>query len=202
MKLIDLEGVIEGILFVSGEPVSISRIALVLDTDEKTVTDACIKLRDMYVFNRRGIRLAFLDKAVQLCSSPEYADTIRLALEARKPPKLSQQAMEVLAVVAYYQPVTKTYIEQIRGVDSSYTVSMLMDKGFIETCGRLSVPGRPLLYRTTPAFLRTFGIESLEALPELPETESEGVTEDGLTAEEASVRISEHQLQTAEEQQL
>ncbi len=201
MKLIDLEGVIEGILFVSGEPVSISRLSHVLDTDERTVTEACVKLRDMYVFERRGIRLVFMDKTVQLCSSPEYAETIRLALEARKPPALSQQAMEVLAVAAYFQPVTKTYIEQIRGVDSSYTVGQLVDKGFIETCGRLSVPGRPLLYRTTPLFLRTFGIETLEELPPLPETEGESLADGGLTVEEATLRVSQHFQQSSEEQQ-
>jgi segregation and condensation protein B len=123
MKLLDLEGVIEGILFVSGEPVSISRLSLALDTDERTVTEACVKLRDMYEFGRRGIRLVFIEKAVQLCSSPEYAESIRLALEVRKPPTLSQQALEVLAIIAYFQPVTKTYIEQIRGVDSAYIPS-------------------------------------------------------------------------------
>ena len=199
MELMDLESIIEGILFVSGEPVSLNRLSLVLDADEKDVMEACVKLRDMYVFNRRGIRLVFLDKSVQLCSSPEHAETIRLVLEARKAPSLSPQAMEVLAVVAYFQPVTKTYIEQIRGVDSSYTVNQLVDKGLVESCGRLSVPGRPMLYRTTTAFLRTFGIESLEVLPELPETEGEGLTKDGLTAEEAALRISEHQGQPAEE---
>ncbi len=202
MKLIDLESVIEGILFVSGEPVSIGRLALVLDTEEETVTQACVKLRDMYVFERRGIRLVFLDKAVQLCSSPEYAETIRLALEARKPPKLSQQAMEVLAIIAYFQPVTKTYIEQIRGVDSSYTVGVLVNRGLIETCGRLSVPGRPLLYQTTQAFLRTFGVSSLDELPELPETESDNLTEEDLAGGEASKLQPEQQLQTAEELQI
>ena len=202
MELKDLESVIEGILFVSGEPVSISRLSLVLDEDEANVTQACINLRDMYVFQRRGIRLVFLDKAVQLCSSQEHAETIRLALETRKAPALSPQAMEVLSVVAYFQPVTKTYIEQIRGVDSSYTVNQLVDKGLIESCGRLSVPGRPLLYRTTAAFLRSFGIETLEELPELPESEGESLTKDGLTAEEAALKISERQQQTAGEQQL
>ena len=199
MKLFDLEGVIEGILFVSGEPVGISRLALVLDTDERAVTEACIKLRDMYEFGRRGIRLVFLDKAVQLCSSPEYAEAIRLALEVRKPPTLSQQAMEVLSIVAYFQPVTKTYVEQIRGVDSSYTVGSLIDRGLIETCGRLSVPGRPLLYRTTQAFLRAFDIASLAELPELPETESEPLGEEGLTVEEATLRITQRFQKSAEE---
>jgi segregation and condensation protein B len=153
--------------------VGINRLSLVLGTTEESVMEACRQLRDKYVYEQRGIRLVFLDKAVQLCSAPEYADIIRLALETRRQPKLSQQALEVLAVIAYFQPVTKTYIEQVRGVDSAYTVGLLQEKGLIETCGRLDVPGRPLLYRTTPAFLRTFGISSLDELPQLPDPESE-----------------------------
>lgn len=169
----NIESIIEGILFASGEPVGISRIALILGTDDAVVGEAAIKLRDRYIFERRGLRLVFLDKTIQLCSSPEFVDYIRLALETRKQPQLSQQALEVLAIVAYFQPVTKTYIEQVRGVDSSYTVGLLQERGLIEPCGRLSVPGRPLLFRTTPAFLRTFGIASLEELSVLPESESD-----------------------------
>ncbi len=119
MEIHDIESIIEGILFASGEPVGISRIALVLGIDEATVGDAALKLRDRYVFERKGLRLVFLDKAIQLCSSPEYIDYIRLALETRKQPQLSQQALEVLAIVAYFQPVTKAYIEQVRGVTAS-----------------------------------------------------------------------------------
>ncbi|UOO36902.1 SMC-Scp complex subunit ScpB [Oscillospiraceae bacterium CM] len=170
MEINDIERAIEGILFASGEPVALMRIAQVLGVPESDVTEAAEKLRDAYVFDRRGIRLVFLDRAVQLCSSPEYADTIRMALETRKQPQLSQQALEVLAIIAYFQPVTKTYIEQVRGVDSAYTVGLLQDRGLIEPCGRLSVPGRPLLFRTTPAFLRTFGISAVSDLPELPES--------------------------------
>ena len=168
----DIEHIIEGILFASGEPVGINRIAAVLGTDEESVKQAAANLRDRYVFERRGIRLVFLDKEIQLCSAPEYADAIRLALESRKQPQLSPQALEVLAVIAYFQPVTKLYIEQVRGVDSAYTVGLLQNRGLIETCGRLSVPGRPLLFRTTPSFLRTFGLTALEELPALPESDS------------------------------
>lgn len=175
----DIESVIEGILFASGEPVGIARIAGILGISEGAVTEAAARLRDHYVFERRGIRLVFLDKAIQLCSAPEYADAIRLALESRKQPQLSQQALEVLAIIAYFQPVTKLYIEQVRGVDSSYTVGLLQDRGLIESCGRLSVPGRPLLYRTTPAFLRTFGITTLDALPSLPDAENENNQQQG-----------------------
>ena len=106
---------------------------------------------------------------LQLCSAPEYADYIRAALETRKPPKLSQAALEVLSVVAYFQPVTRAYIESVRGVDSSYTVSVLEERGLIEPCGHLDAPGRPTIFRTTPTFLRTFGLSSLQELPELPE---------------------------------
>lgn len=173
MEIHDIQSLIEGILFAAGEPVGLSRLSTVLGTDEDVILDSCRNLRDQYALERRGIRLVFLDKAVQLCSSPEYADIIRLALETRRQPQLSQQALEVLAIVAYFQPVTKTYVEQVRGVDSAYTVGLLQDKGLIETCGRLSVPGRPLLFRTTPAFLRTFGITSLDDMPPLPDPDSE-----------------------------
>lgn len=179
MEIHDIESIIEGILFASGEPVGISRIAAVLGTDEQITAQAAANLRDRYIFERRGIRLVFLDKAIQLCSTPEYADYIRLALETRKQPQLSQQALEVLSVVAYFQPVTKLYIEQVRGVDSSYTVGLLQERGLIESCGRLSVPGRPLLFRTTPAFLRTFGLSALDQLPALPEPEHDNKQGEG-----------------------
>ena len=125
------------------------------------------KLGDYYAFERRGIRLVRMEDSYQLCSSPDYADVIRKAFEIRKTAKLSQPALEVLTVIAYYQPATRAYIEQIRGVDSAYSVGALLNKHLIEECGRLNVPGRPILYRTTPDFLRTFGLESLDELPEI-----------------------------------
>ncbi|MCL2401328.1 MAG: SMC-Scp complex subunit ScpB [Oscillospiraceae bacterium] len=170
----DIEGAIEGILFVSGEPVKISRIVAVLGVEESAVEAAARRLGDKLSFERRGIRLVRLDGALQLCSSPEYADFIRRALDTRKPPKLSPPALEVLAIIAYFQPVTKAYIEQIRGVDSAYTVGLLAERGFIESCGRLEAPGRPMLYRTTHVFLRTFGMTSLDELPILPQVEDTG----------------------------
>lgn len=173
MEIRDIEGAIEGILFVSGEPVSVERIASVLGVNPAIVSDTADRLRDKYSFERRGIRLVKLDGALQLCSSPEYADYIRLALETRKQPQLTQPALEVLAIVAYFQPVTKVYIEQLRGVDCGYTVGLLQNRGLIEMCGRLSVPGRPALYKTTKDFLRVFGIASIEELPELPECNEE-----------------------------
>lgn len=173
MEIRDIEGAIEGILFASGEPVALSRIAAVLGVDTQLVSDTADRLRDRYSFERRGIRLVRMQNAIQLCSSPEYADYIRLALETRKKPQLTNPALEVLSIVAYFQPVTRMYIEEVRGVDSSYTVGLLQDRGLIEPCGRLQVPGRPMLYRTTMAFLRTFGLESLDGLPPLPEAEED-----------------------------
>lgn len=169
MEIRDIEGAIEGILFASGEPVSAERIAAVLAVNKDIVLDVADRMMDYYSFERRGIRLVKLDGALQLCSSPEYAEYIRMALETRKPPQLTQPALEVLAVIAYFQPVTRAYIDQVRGVDSAYTVGLLNERGLIEPCGRLAAPGRPVLYRTTKTFLRTFGISSLNELPELPE---------------------------------
>lgn len=173
MELCDIEGAIESILFASGEPVSIDRLAAVFAIDKELVVSTAERMMDKYNFDRRGIRMVRLENSLQLVSSPEYADYVRLALETRKPPQLTPSALEVLSVVAYFQPVTKAYIEQVRGVDSSYTVGLLQERGLIEASGRLSVPGRPVLYKTTQNFLRTFGISSLEELPELPETDPE-----------------------------
>lgn len=170
MELKELKGAIEGILFAAGEPVKIDRIAAVLAADPELVRDAAALISDELSYGGRGIRLVRLDSMLQLCSAPEYSDVIRAALETRKPPKLTQAALEVLSIVAYFQPVTRAYIESVRGVDSSYTVSVLEERGLIEPCGHLDAPGRPTLFRTTPSFLRTFGISSVDELPELPES--------------------------------
>ena len=174
MEKHEIECAIEAILFVSGEPVRISRIADVLGVFEADVESAADSLRDNYSFVRRGIRLVRLEDTLQLCSSPEYTDYIRKTLETRKPPQLTQPALEVLSIVAYFGPVTRAYIEQIRGVDSSYTVGLLQERDLIESCGRLAAPGRPMLYKTTHTFLRTFGMQSLKELPELPQVEGSG----------------------------
>lgn len=177
MDIHELEKEIEGILFASGEPVEMERIAAVLGIDMLTLQNTVDCMSDQYVYQNRGIRLIKLDRSLQLCSAPELADIIRLTLETRKPPQLSQAALEVLAIIAYFQPVTRLFIEEIRGVDSSYTVNLLQERGLIEVCGRMSVPGRPAMFRTTAAFLRTFAIASLKELPPLPEMNYED--EDG-----------------------
>ena len=170
----ELEAAIEGILFASGEPVNIERICFALDLDRDTAEMLLHRLEDHYAYDRRGVRLVQMENAYQLCSAPDYADAIRKAFEIRKSAKLSQPALEVLTIVAYYQPTTRAYVDQVRGVDSSYTMGLLLERGLIEECGRLQVPGRPHLYRTTKEFLRVFHISSLEELPEMPGIEPEG----------------------------
>ena len=137
---------------------------------------------DYYAYERRGIRLLHIEDSWQTCSSPDYADVIRKAFEIRKPAKLSQPALEVLTIIAYYQPTTRAYVDQIRGVDSAYTIGLLLERKLIEECGRLQVPGRPHLYRTTKQFLRAFHLTSLDDLPEMPDLGGEGqmrLNEDG-----------------------
>ena len=163
----DLQRGVEAILFASGEPVEAARLAMALEADVKDVEAAADEMLSQWAFERRGIRIVKLDNAFQMVSSGEMADYVTKALETRKPPKLSASQLETLTIVAYYQPATKAMVEQIRGVDSSYSVSALLNKKLIEESGRLNVPGRPILYRTTPDFLRTFGISSLEELPQI-----------------------------------
>ena len=170
----EIESAVEGILFASGEPVHIDRICMALEMDRPTVELVLQRLSDHYSFERRGVRLLRMEESYQLCSAPDYAEVIRKAFEIRKSAKLSQPALEVLTIIAYYQPTTRSYVDQIRGVDSSYTVGLLLDRHLIEECGRLQVPGRPHLYRTTKAFLRAFHINSLDELPEMPGLETDG----------------------------
>ena len=170
----EIEAAVEGILFASGEPVAVDRICVALDMDRPTVELVLQRLQDYYSYERRGIRLLKMEDSYQLCSAPEYGDQIRKAFEIRKPAKLSQPALEVLTIIAYYQPTTRAYVDQIRGVDSSYTVRLLLDRHLIEECGRLQVPGRPRLYRTTQSFLRAFHLNSLEDLPQMPGLEADG----------------------------
>ncbi len=167
MEQEELQRAIEAILFAAGERIEISRLSAVLETDPRDIEKATDALADELSFNRRGIRILKLEKGYQMVSSGEMADFITAALETRKPPKLSSSQLEALTIVAYYQPATKAMVEQIRGVDSSYSIGALLNKKLIEDAGRLNVPGRPILYRTTPNFLRTFGLSSLEELPEI-----------------------------------
>ena len=165
MEFEQLQRAIEAILFAAGERVEASRLAMALETDVKEIIAAADALADEMAFARRGIRILKLEKGYQMVSSGEMADFVTKALETRKPPKLSSSQLETLTIVAYYQPATKAMVEQIRGVDSSYSVAALLNKKLIQEASRLNVPGRPILYRTTPDFLRTFGISTLDELP-------------------------------------
>lgn len=172
----DISSAIEAILFAAGDSIPIDRLSLILGTPEDEVSLIARELAEKYEREGRGMRVLRLDDRLQMCSAPEYAPYITRALEQRKPPMLSQPALETLAVVAYFQPVTRAYIDQVRGVDSSYTVGVLTERGLIEVCGKLDVPGRPSLFRTTDVFLRTMGIENLSELPPLPDMSStEGI---------------------------
>ena len=165
MERIELQRAIEAILFASGERLEVARLAAALETDGNEIVSAADELANLYAYERRGIRILKLEDGYQMVSSGEMAEYVTKTLETRKPPKLSSSQLEALTIIAYYQPATKAMVEQIRGVDSSYSISALMNKNLIEEAGRLNVPGRPIQYKTTPDFLRTFGLSSLEELP-------------------------------------
>ena len=163
--------ILESILFACGEAVPVSRISTVMDITEDEVMESFNELSQIYQDNGHSLQFVKFGNKLQMCSCPEYSQFITKILETRKPMMLSNQALEALAIVAYYQPVTLAYINKVRGVDSSFSVGTLCDKGLIEQSGRLDVPGRPVLYSTSDLFLRTMGISSLSELPPLPEME-------------------------------
>ncbi len=169
---------LEAVLFAMGEPTEISKISHALGVDEIILEEALAVLKARYSKEDSGICLLKLDDKYQLCSKTEFADSIRKIIEVKKNAPLSQAAFEVLAIIAYNQPVTKAFVEQIRGVDCSAVISNLCQKSLIEEKGRLDLPGRPLIYGTTPEFLRCFCISSLDELPPLPKNDEETVNND------------------------
>lgn len=195
----DIRSALEAILFAAGEPIGADRLCLALELDRNTVDELCKQLADEYSYERRGIRLLRLGESYQLCSAPEYADRIRKAFERRKPPQISQPALEVLTIIAYFQPTTRAYVEQVRGVDSSYTVNLLLERGLIEEAGRLAVPGRPTLFRTTERFLRCFSLSSLDELPPLPQTGEEAKLSQELRQAAAMLQAEQEALPEGKE---
>ena len=171
MEQNDLQRALMAVLFAAGEPVDAKRLSQTLEHDEDEIHAACKALMDELSYTRSGIRIVRLENAYQMCSSPEMAEYVTKTLETRKPPKLSPSQLETLTVIAYYQPATKAYVEQIRGVDSGYSISALLTKKLIREAGRLNVPGRPFQYETTPDFLRVFGLQSLADLPPIEKVE-------------------------------
>jgi len=195
----DLISAVEAILFAAGESIPAARLSLVLSVDEKEIYRAAEELAERCQREGRGLRVLRLEDRLQMCSAPEYAPLITKALETRRPPMLSQPALETLAIVAYYQPVTRAYVDRVRGVDSSYTVSALTERGLIEVCGKLDVPGRPSLFRTTDAFLRTMGVSELSELPALPDlSSSEGVEKLQKEIEEMQNGVTPGQISLSE----
>ena len=184
-QLKNIEGAIEAILYAAGYPVKYSKLAEVLGLDEHNVRTLVEHMAKTYNSDKskRGISLLTFDETCQFCTKEQYAPYIREALGIRRGGNLSASSMEVLAIVAYNQPITRTFVDQVRGVDSSYAMNSLIDKGLIEACGRLDAPGRPMLYATTEKFLRVFGLLSLSELPAtetvLPPKEDVPMAEDG-----------------------
>ena len=165
----EYKAAIEAILFASGTSVPLSRLSQTLTITEKVIKDLCTEIIDEYENSDHGVTVVRLDDSYQMVSKKEYAPQIRTAMDLRRNVPLSQAAMEVLAVVAYNQPVTKSFIELVRGVDCSGVIGSLTTKDLIEEKGRLELPGRPLLYGTTENFLRCFSISSIDELPPLPQ---------------------------------
>ena len=167
MEINTIESIVEGILFTSGEPVAISKISAALDVELNTISRLINNMIDKYNLRNSGLKIVRLEDMIQMCTREEYGEYIKRALDFRRNTVLSNAAMEVLAIIAYNQPVTRMFVEQIRGVDCASIINNLIEKGLIVENGKLDAPGRPYLYGTSPEFLRCFGIESLSQLPDL-----------------------------------
>lgn len=181
MKIKEMVSALEAVLFAGGEPVSTARLCEVFEIDDETLGKLITLLSNKLEDNNSGITLLKVGDSYQLASRKEYVEFVRKAFDIKRKTPLSQAALEVLAVIAYNQPVTKSFIEQVRGVDCSGVVATLVEKELVEERGRLELPGRPLLYGTTANFLRSFSLESLKNLPELPKNlanEAEQMTMD------------------------
>lgn len=163
-----LESTLEAVLFAAGDAVSLDRLCAALETPREDILAAAGALETLYDLENRGLMLRRIGDRLQLCSRPMYAEAARRVTESRRAATLSPAALEVLTIVAYRQPVTRAFIDQLRGVDSGGTLAGLAEKQLIEEAGRLEVPGRPILYRTTERFLQAFALESLDDLPALP----------------------------------
>lgn len=179
MKLKEAEKIIEGILFAAGDPVEIERIADILDIDEKSARVIMTALMDKYDEDSRGIQIIRLEDSYQMCTRGEYSEYISKLAEPRRAQTLSNASMEVLSIIAYKQPVTRSVIEQIRGVSCDALVNRLLERNLIQEVGRLDTPGRPMLFGTSDEFLRCFGLSSITDLPNYEIISSDQVATDG-----------------------
>ncbi len=173
MKLNESMAIIEAVLFAHGDPITPEKLAEASGIDEETTVKLIDQLERKYNVQESGLQIIRLNDGFQITTRPEYAGYIKSALETRKQQPLSQAAMETLSIIAYNQPVTKSFVEQVRGIDSSSVVNTLVERDLLEEAGRLDLPGRPVAYRTTDTFLRCFGISSLKELPPLPNQEGQ-----------------------------
>ena len=178
MKTKELIKAFEAVLFASGEPISIDRLSGVFEITPEKVVEVAELLNKKLEENDSGISILRLENTYQLATKEEFSEYIKKAFDMRRRTPLSNAALEVLAVIAYNQPVTKSFIEQVRGVDCSSVVTTLVEKGLVQERGRLELPGKPLLYGTTKNFLRCFGLSDLSDLPPLPKNQSEGEVND------------------------
>ncbi len=179
----------EAILFACGDPVETARLAQVLEIPESEVPPLMDTLQERYTSTGSALRVMQLGNAYQLGTRQEFADIIRKAMEQERMRPLTAAAMEALTIVAYNQPVSKGFVERVRGIDSSSVINSLVDKGLLEEAGRIDVPGHPIGYRTTPLFLRAFGLSSLEELPEPKKKQPQETFTgelDGFTAEQTA----------------
>ncbi|MBR1592717.1 MAG: SMC-Scp complex subunit ScpB [Ruminococcus sp.] len=178
MEIKEKLGAVEAILFASGEPVEIYRLSEASGVDTGTLPSLIRLLNERYDDMGSGICIKKLENSFQMCTREKYSPMIRTALNTKKNSPLTSAAMEVLTIIAYNQPVSKGFVENVRGIDSSSVVNNLIEKGLVEEAGRLNVPGRPLVYKTTAVFLRSFGLSSTADLPPLPGREKVLVSED------------------------
>lgn len=173
MNLNESMAVVEAIMFAHGDPITPEKLAEASGIDLETTVKLIDQLERRYNVQESGLRIIRLNDGFQISTRPEYSGYIKSALETRRQQPLSQAAMETLSIIAYNQPVTKSFVEQVRGIDSSSVVNTLVERDLLEEAGRLDLPGRPVAYRTTDTFLRCFGISSLQELPPLPNQEGQ-----------------------------
>ncbi|MFR0880716.1 MAG: SMC-Scp complex subunit ScpB [Oscillospiraceae bacterium] len=176
MQLNEKIGAVEAILFASGEPVEEKRISEAAVLDKGSIAGIVKTLNNRYDDNGSALKIVRLGTSYQMCTREEYAEYIRSAIEYKKQIPLSNAAMEALTVIAYNQPVTKGFVENVRGIDSSSVINSLVEKELLEESGRLDVPGRPVAYKTTENFLRCFGLSSLDDLPPLVREDTDSQT--------------------------
>ena len=178
MEIKDKLGAIEAILFANGEPIELYRLSEASGVETGSIPDMIRLLNERYSDNSSGICIKKLDSSYQMCTNEKYAEQIRAALETKRSTPLSNAGMEALTIIAYNQPVSKGFVENVRGIDSSSVINNLVEKGLVEEAGRLDVPGKPIVYRTTSVFLRSFGLSSVADLPPLT-GQTERLGEDG-----------------------